>query len=841
MWCSFTRREHGGAATDALQRMGVEVWYAPFLDGVASWLRTHGGRFHVALLVRHHVAHECLPLLKRYAPQARTVFDTVDLHYLRERRGAEVAGDAGLLRAAERTRASELAVMEQCDVTVLVSSAEREQLQADAPTVRVELISNLHDIAGAGKPFEQRHDGVRRRLPPPAEPGRDGMVHRRSLRRHPRPPARCAPALHRRCRAGIPAGPGRAPAGVQMHGFVEDITPYMDGARISIAPLRFGAGVKGKINLSMAHGQPVVGTPARWKGCTCARARTCWWPMMRPASPMRWSACTGSAAVAATVEAGLANIAEHFSSTLRAQPCSGVFHLIRRPPARRRRSSNAGSSARSGCSKRACSAACAAKAVAAAESLAADGQPALGQAQACRGRPQSATGSATPAGRPLPPVRGSAGGCRRSSRDWRAAAAPQQPSPVHRAAPVTALRAMRRMHCGRGLIHCPERSARSMLRRWSRSWRSRCVLLPAGCCSAFCACCALQALRELLLRGRRSAQLLRQRGIGPPPRTGSRRPASGCVPAPPATSVHGRAGRWHHRPPLPERREIPLLRTPAARAAGRAGPGAGAARRPAPMLPGWRADQHGRHRTGAHAAVVRRPRPARRVPPARACCSRSLSASSRPSSAGRLSGCSDRMRWNRGSALLSPSSSRPAAKALRACASSAPMPAPALRRARSWRATASASPCGTCSSRASASACALPSRSLACIFSRACCGPPRRYGPGLRGPADDLHPAPARPGSARAHHCHRRHSAARPPVRHHLRPAAARSEAHPRTSRPAACAAAPAAQTPPAPRPAPSATPGARGVPAATTNGLRGGRGPAQITSITQGHKRAIF
>ena len=53
--------------------------------------------------------------------------------------------------------------------------------------------------------------------------------------------------------------------------------------------------------------------------------------------------------------------------------------------------------------------------------------------------------------------------------------------------------------------------------------------------------------------------------------------------------------------------------------------------------------------------------------------------------------------------------------------SSAPTPAPALRRACSWRATASASPCGTCSSRASASACALPSRSLACSFSLACC------------------------------------------------------------------------------------------------------------------------
>lgn len=116
--------------------------------------------------------------------------------------------------------------------------------------------------------------------------------------------------------------------------------------------------------------------------------------------------------------------------------------------------------------------------------------------------------------------------------------------------------------------------------------------------------------------------------------------------------------------------------------------------------------------------------------------------------------------------------------------------------------------------------------------SAVCRGPaamrPQRFVPGPRGPVGDHHPAPARPGSARAHHCRRPRSAGRWQARGHLRPAAVRSAAHPRTSRPMACAAAPAARTPPAPRPAPSATPGARGVPAATTNGLRGGRGPAQ-------------
>ncbi|HTD28746.1 MAG TPA: glycosyltransferase family 4 protein, partial [Xanthomonadaceae bacterium] len=54
--------------------------------------------------------------------------------------------------------------------------------------------------------------------------------------------------------------------GVRVHGHVPDLNPYMDGCRIGLAPLRYGAGIKGKINLSMAHGQPVVATPVAVEG-----------------------------------------------------------------------------------------------------------------------------------------------------------------------------------------------------------------------------------------------------------------------------------------------------------------------------------------------------------------------------------------------------------------------------------------------------------------------------------------------------------------------------------------------------------------------------------------------
>ena len=51
-----------------------------------------------------------------------------------------------------------------------------------------------------------------------------------------------------------------------MTGFVPDVTPFFTGCRASIAPLRYGAGVKGKVNLAMSYGLPVVATTPAVEG-----------------------------------------------------------------------------------------------------------------------------------------------------------------------------------------------------------------------------------------------------------------------------------------------------------------------------------------------------------------------------------------------------------------------------------------------------------------------------------------------------------------------------------------------------------------------------------------------
>jgi glycosyltransferase involved in cell wall biosynthesis len=55
-------------------------------------------------------------------------------------------------------------------------------------------------------------------------------------------------------------------ADVIIAGFVEDLEPMLDSIRVSVAPLRYGAGIKGKIGSAMAVGLPVVATSLAAEG-----------------------------------------------------------------------------------------------------------------------------------------------------------------------------------------------------------------------------------------------------------------------------------------------------------------------------------------------------------------------------------------------------------------------------------------------------------------------------------------------------------------------------------------------------------------------------------------------
>ena len=53
---------------------------------------------------------------------------------------------------------------------------------------------------------------------------------------------------------------------IDLIGYVEDIEPLFRNALFSIAPLRYGAGLKGKVATSLSYGIPVIGTTIAFEG-----------------------------------------------------------------------------------------------------------------------------------------------------------------------------------------------------------------------------------------------------------------------------------------------------------------------------------------------------------------------------------------------------------------------------------------------------------------------------------------------------------------------------------------------------------------------------------------------
>jgi len=251
--------------TPSLQRAGIEVLYSPWVQTVEQHLQEFGGRYDLVFLFRPTVVERNLSLVKKYSPQAKTLFYTHDLHYLRMTREAQLDNDARKMRAAEAMKMREFAAIEAVDRSILVSTAEQELLEAEIPDARLAVFPLILDIPGTQTAWEQRKDivfvgGFQH------TPNVDAMLyfchdvmpHLRSLL----PDARIF-IVGSKPPQEIQALQGDD---IIVTGFVDDLHSLLERVRVSVAPLRFGAGIKGKIGTALAAGLPTVATSLAAEG-----------------------------------------------------------------------------------------------------------------------------------------------------------------------------------------------------------------------------------------------------------------------------------------------------------------------------------------------------------------------------------------------------------------------------------------------------------------------------------------------------------------------------------------------------------------------------------------------
>jgi hypothetical protein len=229
------------------------------LDAVQSYLRIHGPRFPLIYSSRPDPTQLMLSLYRRYAPQAKVVYDTQDLHFVRERRRAELECDATLLDGAAWRRQQELGLVGAVDCTLVVSETERGVLMRERPGARVEVVPLMYEAFDRPAGFAGRADlvflGGYRHLP-----NVDAATY---FVREVFPLVRARlPGVRFHVIGSDPPAEilDLAAPDVVVHGHVPDLAPIMNTCRVAVHPLRFGAGVKGKILTAMAFGLPGVGT-----------------------------------------------------------------------------------------------------------------------------------------------------------------------------------------------------------------------------------------------------------------------------------------------------------------------------------------------------------------------------------------------------------------------------------------------------------------------------------------------------------------------------------------------------------------------------------------------------
>ena len=255
-----------------LTRMGIEVLHGQYAGSVRKVLRDRGPTLHAILFCRYYIATQYVNSVRSLAPRAQIIFDTVDLHFVREQREAQLLGSAAMVRSAALTRAKELAVIDKSDVTIVVSAVEKALLTQIKPSARIDIVSLINTPISVGAPYAER----------------SGILFIGGFRHAPNVDAikwyasEVFPIVRKLLPDVVTTVVGSnmpdevaalSQDGLRVLGFVEDTKPLLGSTRVSIAPLRYGAGIKGKINEAMNHGIPVVATECAIEGMQLVSGR----------------------------------------------------------------------------------------------------------------------------------------------------------------------------------------------------------------------------------------------------------------------------------------------------------------------------------------------------------------------------------------------------------------------------------------------------------------------------------------------------------------------------------------------------------------------------------------
>jgi GT2 family glycosyltransferase/glycosyltransferase involved in cell wall biosynthesis len=244
--------------TGKLQKVGIECLYHPYYSSVEEVFRKSPRQPDLVYLHRYANAAKYAAMARRYFPHCQIVYNVADLHFLRSAREADLNPHAFTTAQLEALRQSEISAMQSTDCVIVHSSYEAELLRKMNLGIKLQVVPWTIRLNPTNVPLSQRQGSA----------FLGGFGHPPNVDAVLYMISDILPALRRRSdsqfetyiigsdmpeiimRAHVP--------GLRPLGYVPELRSVLHKLRCTVVPLRYGAGVKGKVLESFAHGLPCV-------------------------------------------------------------------------------------------------------------------------------------------------------------------------------------------------------------------------------------------------------------------------------------------------------------------------------------------------------------------------------------------------------------------------------------------------------------------------------------------------------------------------------------------------------------------------------------------------------
>ena len=255
--------------TSVLQQMGIEVLYGPwYAEHWKEWILENKNYIDFAYLNRPHITMKYIDFLKENT-NIKCIYYGHDLHFLRLRREYELTGNTEKLKESKEWMEKELYIMRRADISYYPSYVEEEEIHKIDPEIKVKAIT-----AYVYETFQSKIEKDFTK--------REGIVFVGGFGHPPNEDAvlwfakEIYPLIQKKLDIPFyivgskPTDAIRKLASekIIVKGFVseEELSKMYHDCKLAVVPLRYGAGVKGKVVEALYYGTPMVTTPVGAEG-----------------------------------------------------------------------------------------------------------------------------------------------------------------------------------------------------------------------------------------------------------------------------------------------------------------------------------------------------------------------------------------------------------------------------------------------------------------------------------------------------------------------------------------------------------------------------------------------